>query len=504
MNLTTIFLFDFLHIEIILLGFLLNLMLGLFSSRITSKFVFLKNRMRLLYGYIALTLSIISLVIFGYFFTPFGDITTELGLVEISSFSAGTYLAVSFGILFLIFISIVETQTNSDKSSLAFTALLLIQIASFFILASTTWLLILLGFILLFSGISLYIRYLKMFNEKNLKNSFSTYTSLNGLSFALLFIGLSSHYISNESFLLSNFNIAGEIWEYLSIVFVITSLLIQVGCPPFHYLFFQQSDDKNTSTSQILIIIQRSIVFAFLIKYSIVIRESKISSVLLIVFLVLGVSYAIFGSLATMTINRIIKMVHYISIIQMGIAFMLLSGLFSANIEISQGTFLVQSLSLFSIAYVLIFSFSFAVVNLISKGYKTDKIDEIKGLSKKSYLQSFLVVISFIFLFTLPLLVGAFASIFSFEASWVPEFYVISITILVTILFTSVYIIRIFRSIVLEYPSTRLKYVSVEPGIMFSLLLSLFFVVGLMIFSFRLIEFCIQMANSLIGFSNFI
>jgi len=499
MNLTQVFLFDYLHIEIIILGIFVTVVLGLFSNRLTNKFLFLKNRMRLLYGYIILTLSIISLVIFGYFFTPFGDVSTELGLVEISSFNAGTYLAVSFGIIFLIFISIVETQFNSEQSYLAFVALLLIQIASFFILASATWLLILLGFILLFSGISIYIRYLKVFNEKNKKDSFSTYTSLNGISIALLFVGLSSHYISNEGFLFSSFNTSGEIWEYLSIIFVITSLLIQIGCPPFHYLFFKQSEDNNTSTSQILVIIQRGVVFAFLLKYSIVIRDSKISIVLFILFLILGISYAVFSSLATMTIKRLLKMVHYISLIQVGIAFMLLSGIFSVRLDLAQVSLLAQSLSFYSIAYILIFAFSFAVIGLISKGYKTDNIDEIKGLSKKSYLQSFLVVMSFIFQFALPLLVGSFASLFSFDNSWMAELFVISITILISVLFTCVYVIRVFRTIVLEYPSIRLKYSTVEPGIMFSLLLSLFFVVGLMIFSFRLIEFCIQMANSLIS-----
>ncbi len=499
MSLTQIFLFDYLHIEIIILGILVTAVLGLLSSKLTNRFLFLKNRMRLFYGYTVLVFSIISLVIFGYFFIPFGDISTDLGLVEITAFNAGIYLTISFGILFLIFISIVETQFNSEQSYLAFVALLLIQVASFYILASTTWILILLGFIILFSGISLYLRYLKRFNEKNNKETFSTYTLLNGISIAFLFIGLSSHYISNGSFLFSSFNSSGEIWEYLSIIFVITALLIQIGCPPFHYLFFNQSEDTQTSTSQILVIIQRGVVFAFLLKYSIVIKDSKISTILLILFLILGIAYAIFSSIATMTIDRLMKKVHYISLIQMGVAFMLLSGIFSTKLEDSQISSLVQSLSFHSIAYVLIFSFSFAVISLITKGYKTDSLEEMKGLSKKSYLQSFIIVMSFVLQFILPLLTGLFASIFSFETSWIPELYVISIIILITILFTIVYVSRIFSTIVLEYPSTRLKYTTVEPGIMFSLLLSLFFVVGLMIFSFRLIEFCLQMTTSLIG-----
>ena len=497
MSLTQIFLHDYLHLEIIIFTILATILLGKCSRRLTNRFLFLKNRMRLLYGYIVFTLSVISLVVFGYFFTPFGDVSTYLGLLEISTFNAGTYLTISFGIIFLIFITMVETQFNSEQSFLAFVALLLIQIASFFILASATWLLILLGFILLFSGISLYIRYLKRFNEKNNKETFSSYTSLNGISIALLFMGLSSHYLSNESFQFSSFNTSGEIWEYLSIVFVITSLLIQIGCPPFHFLFFKQSENRTTSTSQILIIIQRGVVFAFLLKYSITIRDSKISNVLMILFLILGIVYTIFSSLATMTIKRLMKMVHYISLIQMGIAFMILSAIFSIKIDVDQISLFVQSLSFYLVEYVIIFSFSFAVVSLISKGYRTDDLDEIRGVSKKSYLQASLIIFSFIVQFALPLLTGFFASIFYFDSSWVPELYVISITILTTILFTTVYLTRIFRAIVFEYPSTRLKYSSVEPGVIFSLFLSLFFIIGLTIFSFRLIDFCIQMANSL-------
>ena len=34
--------------------------------------------MRILYGYIVLIFSVISLVVFGYFFIPFGDVLTEL------------------------------------------------------------------------------------------------------------------------------------------------------------------------------------------------------------------------------------------------------------------------------------------------------------------------------------------------------------------------------------------------------------------------------------------
>ncbi|MCG3216565.1 MAG: hypothetical protein KAS63_07565 [Candidatus Heimdallarchaeota archaeon] len=500
MNLRQFIFYEFLNVEIIILGVLLIALLGLFSSRIVRRFVILSNRMRLIYGYISVIFSVISLVIFGYFFTPFEGQTTELLYLKINPFSVGTYYSVSIGIILLIFLSLVETQFNSEKSYMAYAALLMIQVASYLILTSTTWLLIFVGFILVFTAINLYLRYIQVFNVKNNDSIIKPYTIINSISIAFLFIGLASSYVVNESFIFSTFSFIGEIWEYLSIIFVLTFLVIQIGVPPFHFLAFKQSETRNISASNILIIIQRGIALAFLVKYAVLIRNSKISVVLFFLFIVLGSIYTIWSSIATMTIKKLLNLSHYTSFIQIGIAFILLSFIFSSSVEKHLKidiNITVQALAFYSIMYIIIFSFSLAIVDLITKNHKTDDLELLRREGRNSIIQRVLIILSLIFQFVLPIFVGLICQLFSFQTFNFLQLYIISAIIIVTLLFTTVYLINITKILTSRDTLKHSEISSIEPGIYISLILSLFIIIGLSIFYSNLLEFCQQMANSL-------
>ena len=108
---------------ILLCGIIITLVIGLFANKITRKLKFLKQRMRLIYGYFSVIISFISYLTYLYILTPFQGTKIELLPMEIDIFSASIYSVVVLSSVVIMFFTMVEVNLNSEKSFIAFISL---------------------------------------------------------------------------------------------------------------------------------------------------------------------------------------------------------------------------------------------------------------------------------------------------------------------------------------------------------------------------------------------
>ncbi|MHA2309839.1 MAG: hypothetical protein ACXABJ_11215 [Candidatus Heimdallarchaeaceae archaeon] len=272
------FLKTFFHLEVLLIGVISLMILGVLANKIVRKFLIFNGRMRILYGYIAITCSIISMIGIGYIISPFQNESSIFFLSEFSPFSVGAYLALSIGIVLVEFITIKEADFCSERSFNAFISLLLVQAGSFLIISGVSWLLVFFGYILLFSSFNYYVRIMYNQNEANNQNLISPYFIMNALSIVILFVGIICYNVTENSYHIHNLVGSQKIWEFLSLSFILFFLYIQLGCPPFHFWIFSHSDQEKNSSSQLLIVVQRGIAIVFLIKILDIFRYSDYKS----------------------------------------------------------------------------------------------------------------------------------------------------------------------------------------------------------------------------------
>lgn len=484
-----------LPVEILVLGIIIVLLFGLFQKAFLAVFPVYKSRMRILYGYIAVIVNLISFIAMFYILNPFNNSNLIFYEFDISPFFCAIYSVFYAATTVLIFLLIVETKYNSEESYIAFIGILLVQISGYFILASTSWILIYFGFLVLFIGINLLLRYVFSFKELKEKKSHINYTLIGGLALCFMFLGIAFQYISNESFELYIAYGSQEIWNFLSIAFIFSSLLILIGCPPFHFWFFSITDNEFTSLSNLLLIVQRILPISILLKYSLVIK-SEASTFFILFFIIIGSISCLWGVIASMTVDSIRKLIHYISYIHLGIMLLSFSEIFSAkeDLELQE---ILQSLSFHIIWYIILFSLAYSSINVIFNQYKTDKISLLKGLGRKGVLRFSLVLLSLFFLFVFPLTEVLFARFLYFQISLNFQWFVIIFVLIITIILSSVYIVRYMRLAFLEPPVTSKKAKNIEMGVNMGFLLALFLAIVATIFALIIFDLCKIMAESL-------
>ncbi len=488
--------FNYLHLELLLLGIILILTTGLLSHKIAKKFVVFQGRMRLIFGYCSILCSIISVVLFSYILTPFENGIPEIQVFEINPFSSGIYLAISVGIILLEFLTIVETSKNSERSYFAFISLLVLQSSSFFIFSSNSWLVIFFGFILLYAGLNIYFRYLQNATEDKLTKIISPYTILNGLSLTLLFFGISCHFIAVNGFEVILEAAFLNIWEYLSIILIVISLLIQLGFPPFHFWSLGFTDDNNMSSSSILTIIQKGISISFMVKIAVNNRDSSIINLLIWLFIIIGFILALWGVFSSITVPNLKKLLHYISQIHIGSIFLILAFSLSGYLSYPKQLQVMQYLSLNLIGYVLLFSFSSIAVSYLSKCFDSENIEDLKGIGKMRIVLSIIVSTSFILLFVFPVIIGFLTEILLFKI--ISDYLIlISVVYVLVLAFSSIYLIRVLKSLFFETFEKPYVQKTVEPGVHISLILVLFMIILLLVLNVNFLEFCSSMGESL-------
>ena len=490
------FLKTFFHLEILLIGILVLVILGSLASIIVRRFLIFNGRMRILYGYVAITSSIISMILIGYIISPFQSGRTLFFLSEFTPFSVGAYYAISLGIIFVEFITIKETEFCSEQSFTAFISLLLAQIGCFFVISGISWLLVFLGYVIIFTSVNYFIRIVFRTNKENTEKLISPYFLINALSLIVLFLGIICYYVIENSYHIHIIDGTAKIWEFLSITFIIFFIYIQLGCPPFHFWIFSHSNHKKNSSLQIFTVVQRGLAILFLFRILKILKNSEYSLVLFWIFIISGLIYTFWGVLAAMTEEKLQKLVSYISLSHIGFILVLVSFLLSSNINQEISGDISHSLCYLILSFVLLYSFIFAITSIISKGYGTSDLNNLRGLGRRTYVLPFLILLGFFLLFILPIGVGIQANFFSYN-SMPSSLYFILILFDLYILFSIVFLARIANILYIEKRVPTVRFKSVEPAIYLRFLFSLFLIIIFLIFSTRILEFCFYMAESI-------
>jgi len=466
---------------ILLFGIIINLIIGLFANKIIRKLKFLKQRMRIIYGYFSVIISFISYLTYLYILTPFQETKIELLPMEIDAFSASIYSVVVLSSVVIMFFSIVEVNLNSEKSFMAFVSLLLIQSSSFFVVSSQTWIFVFFGFIILFSSLSFYIRSLSTTDLPKKKKFVSSTTLLNSISLALLFVGISILYFSQNSFEISS-ELYSDLWSYLGIVIILISLFVNSGAPPFHFWIFDYSNEDGISTSSYLLVIQRGISLAFMSKFCLQLYTFGISNLLAWLFIILGIIFTLWGSIAAMTVNKLKKLLHYASLIYLGIILMLMSNIMASTENTISFSDSIKSLAFLLILYFIIFIYSFSIIGLLSSRYGNDDFTVLKDLGRRSNFLFLFTSLSFLIIFALPIALPFVSRDIFFNNTLDVRGLLLSITSLILMVFSLVYMIRLIKWFFVEdyRKTTSMNYV--EPGFHVSFIISLAYVVLILVF----------------------
>ena len=499
MHYAILFLYRFLPLEIILIGITILLGTGLFSKKLTRRFPFLQSRMRILYGYLAIVSSIVSLIAFWYIYSPFQEVWQPYFATQISPFTAGAFIAVSIGTVILSFISMVEIDLSSTNSYLLFISILLLESCSWFILSSDSWINILFGFILMFTGGNLFIRGLYEKGKLEHQKVFTNFLMMSSIALSLLFIGIACFSISGNEFTLSFQSTTLLIWEYIGITFVIISLLIQMGVPPFHNWFFKLENTRYNSLSYLLLIIQRSISFMFLVKYSLTISGSNLKEVLLWLFTLLGIIYLLWGILGSITVKRLQTTLHYISLFYIGLLLLLLADVFSEFISQEYLTSSITSVSFGIFTYIVLFSLSISLFSSISKGFKTDTVDILGSLGRNSISQYLVNLLNILLVFGAPVFLFVLSKKYRFSSDFTIRMYIVSISILVTLVLSLVYFLKLIRALHNSRKRHEIQLLRIEPATKISTILLCIITVSLMIVIVQLIRFCELITFSLLS-----
>ena len=106
MHYAVLFLKMFFPLEILLIGIITIIITGLLSTKITQRFPYLKSRMRILYGYMVVVSSIVSMISFWYIYNPFETSSLVYFNTQISQFTAGAYIVVGIATVIVSFTSV--------------------------------------------------------------------------------------------------------------------------------------------------------------------------------------------------------------------------------------------------------------------------------------------------------------------------------------------------------------------------------------------------------------
>ena len=484
------FLYDFLPLEILLLGIILIIILGSFSSKIIRKFPFLMTRMRIVYGYIALISSIIAVIVYSYLYTPLDSNYVIAFDLTITAFTSGLFYAVSFAIIIGIFLSIVEIKLKFRKSYMLFVSLLLIESSTIFITAANSLVFIFFGFVLIFTGMNFFIRNFTTKMPDKKKSFIGNYLTLSSLALSLLFIGFAAHSLSGNSFILSIENTTLRLWELISEIFILSGLLVLVGGPPFHFIFFESENEKFNAITQIMISVQKGLTLAFLIKYTLTIAESSFSIVLIWLFTVCGVVYVLWGVLASMTVKRLQKLVHYISIIFVGIILLILSDLFSPLLTEELINLTLKTAFYGVLVFILSLTFSISSIGVISKGFKSDEIRILREVGRNSISQFVIMVLNVLLMFAAPSSILLVSQKIVFPDYFSPRMYVTAVILLLGVVFSLVYLIRLLRSIFFIPVLRSQEFSSPEPAVFIGSFIALILIVAVVIFIKQFLIFC--------------
>jgi len=480
---------NFLPLVVLFIGIVLIFIFEFLRKPITKHFAILKERMRILYGYVTLIVAVISLISSVYLYQPFQIERLHINFIEITLFSLSLYLILSSVLLVLIFSSIVSTFFQAEKSFLAFLSLIQLQIALFFLLFSVNWIFIFFGYLLLFTSMNWYFRVCTDQSSTE-KKPFSNYLVISSTSLGLIFIGISLYRLNFGTLLLTKIQFTNVYFEFFTLILILIPILIQIGIPPFHFWFFEQNQENSNGNAFLLVLFQRSVSLALLVKLAMIFRESLLSSFLFWLLLGLGIFCSLWGTLGSFTVPELNSLPHYLGLFHTGTFLIIFANVFNIGIFKLQDTNLVnilQGLSFNLLSYIILFSVIFPLLEYIANRFRITDFKDLSELRRSKPLIVILLLSIQILSICSQVISGYLADIFDLSINTRTPL-VIFISYICLLLLSLVYVFRLFIVIIFKSPEHSLIQQYVEPGNRFSLVVSLlllgFFIV-LLITSFH-------------------
>jgi NADH:ubiquinone oxidoreductase subunit 2 (subunit N) len=147
----------------------------------------------------------------------------------------------------------------------------------------------------------------------------------------------------------------------------------------------------------------------------------------------------------------------------------------------------------------VIFSLSFSLISSISKGFKTDSLEILGSLGRNSISQYLVNLFNIGLLFLAPIFLFILSEKYKFTSAFTPRMYVVSITIIVVLVFSLVYFLRLIRALFVSTRKYEIQLTRIEPATIISSILLCIIAVSLLILIVQFIGFCSLVSSSLLG-----
>ncbi len=492
----TVILKQLIPLEILVFGVFLLIILYYAQTLLIKLFPLLTGRMNIVFGYCTLTSVIVSFISFYHILFSAAPSTLFFTLLSVDPFSTTIYSCFYLLIIIITFFTIREKQDNSDDSYSQFISILLVLIGLFFIILTTNWILLYLGFLLLFvGGMSVF-----SFSEQKNRSSLEFTTFYNLLILVFLFFSICCFYFETQTIFIVFSLQSGGIVGLIGLLIFFTSILMVAGIPPFHLWFNLNLKNNFTSTKTLFLVVYRSLALFILIKYYPLFAVYLDSVYLSSLFLAYGTILLFWGALASLTENRLIMLANNFSLMFTGNMFFFLSLAFVNFTSINTELHLLYAIVYLLIGKMFLLTLLLCVMVLTEFKYDTDEINALKGVARHNISLASVLVLTLVMLVSLSITANFYGKILFFQITYSFTTIFITISIILSfLLFFFVILKLLVQSLWIKQKKVKVrKYRITEPTIHYALSFALVPLIILIILNQEFLNFCWTMVQHLL------
>ncbi|MHA1865237.1 MAG: hypothetical protein ACTSVB_05745 [Candidatus Heimdallarchaeaceae archaeon] len=365
---------------IYLSGILIIFTLERLSHFITKLFPLLRGRMRIVFNYVNILITICAYIVYLYTVHPFSQSTEVFDKFVFSPFSS-IFQAISTLLISLTgFFLLSDVDEFSNKSKISFSSLLFIQYSTFIMFSAISWIFVYLGLLGIISGITFILRNIYLKENEVMKELHSLFV-FDVLSLVFLFMGILFYNLVFNSFIIQT-NVRSDFWELelLSFIFILCSSLILLEIPPFHFRSFSEIN-KKLKTPKIITLLKKLVgVFIILNLVRVIDLNSDYKHFYFFILLILGgivSTWGVVGAINKMNINELLV---YIDFYYLGTFLLLLSNNFSSSATFSSRIENYSVILFLTIFFFLVQIAQTSLMSLISNKYSIDSLEDfLKG-----------------------------------------------------------------------------------------------------------------------------
>ncbi|MHA1415068.1 MAG: hypothetical protein ACTSRR_02295 [Candidatus Heimdallarchaeaceae archaeon] len=360
------------------------------SQFITKLFPLLKGRMRIVFNYINVLITICAYIVYLYTVHPFSQSTKILEEFVFSPFSS-IFLALSTLLISVTgFFLMSDVDEFSNKSKIGYISLLFTQYSAFIMFSSISWVFIYLGLLGIIVGITFILRNIYLKREAEVTKELHSMFVFDILSLVFLFLGILFYNLVFNSFIIQ-IKSRNNFWalELLSFIFIFCSSLVLLEIPPFHFRSFFEIN-KKFKTPKIINLLKKLVGVFMIINLSRPISvNSNYRQFYFIVFLTIGGIVSLWGAVGTINKLNINELLVYIDFYYIGTLLLFLSNNFSPNSTISASIEGYAFILFLTIFYFMMQIVQTSLTSLMSSKYSISSLDDLLKGEKLEKIEVF-------------------------------------------------------------------------------------------------------------------